>query len=55
LDEEMAIGDYTTQERLYKAALQAHIGPSFEDRFGGSFFLFVRGMDKSGQGVWYVN
>ena len=55
LDEEMRLGDYLTQEKLYRAALQAHIGPTFKDRFGGSFFLFVRGMDPSGQGVWYVN
>jgi len=55
LQEEMEVDDYITQEKLYRKALEAHFGEGFKDRFGGSFFLFVRGMKENGEGVWYVN
>lgn len=56
LEEEMHKQSYLLQESLYREALKKYLKNfdkrPFEDCFGGSFYIFLRGL-KEGGGVWY--
>ncbi len=47
---------YLVQSHIYSLAMMRWLGQRFGSegpaRFGGGFFLFVRGMDAPGRGVW---
>jgi exodeoxyribonuclease V beta subunit len=56
LEQEMQNQSYLLQESLYREALKKYLQNSderaFEDCFGGSFYIFLRGL-KQGGGIWY--
>ena len=56
LDQEMQNQSYILQESIYRDALKKYLNNfderPFEECFGGSFYIFLRGL-KSGGGVWY--
>ncbi len=61
LEEEMSSERYLLQADLYAVALHLHLkkrlpGYAFDRHFGGTFYLFLRGIDPShgtGSGVWF--
>ncbi|WP_299691153.1 exodeoxyribonuclease V subunit beta [Hydrocarboniphaga sp.] len=57
LNQAMAEGDYHLQYLLYTLALHRWLtwrvpGYDYEQHFGGVFYLFLRGMDAEGRGVY---
>ncbi len=42
MEEVMEAHDYYLQAALYTEALRRQFGPSFQEKFGGAFYLFVR-------------
>ena len=50
LEQEMRRGDYFSQAEIYAHAVKGFL----KDRpFGGAFYLFLRGLDVSGRGVYH--
>lgn len=52
LKEEMTNRHYFLQEQIYRAAILRYLTLVDKDSFGGSFYLFLRGL-KRGEGVFY--
>lgn len=47
---------YGLQESIYREALRKYLEKSRQERviFGGSFYFFLRGMDKEGRGMYFI-
>ena len=58
LKDEMTQHDYFLQGSIYTNALRKSLKlfetKSFEECFGGVFFIFLRGIEAKGRGVFYI-
>ncbi len=58
MNQAMAHAGYELQARIYALAVTRWLSTLFGDEgpkhFGGVYYFFVRGMQKPGEGVWYL-